>query len=52
MNDRFVDIEINLGLTELESKIQELVLLHEQLKQKAMEVQAFGVARKVKITIK
>ena len=52
MKDRYIDIEIDLGLTELENNIQELVDLHEKIKRKAAQVQSFGENRKVKITIK
>lgn len=52
MKDRYIDIEIDLGLTELENNIQELVDLHEKIKRKAAQVQGFGESRKVKITIK
>ena len=52
MKDRYIDIEIDLGLTELENNIQELVDLHEKIKRKAAQVQGFGENRKVKITIK
>lgn len=52
MQDHFVDVEIDLGLPELEQKIQELIALHTQLKNKANEIAGWGPDKKVKVTVK
>lgn len=52
MNDHYVDIEIDLGLSKLEQKIQELIELHWQLKNKANEIDGWSPNKKVKVTIK